>query len=51
MGWTRTPEDNGPSDDETALAAAHQRHELGSLAARGGGPQRDRYGQGDHRHP
>ena len=22
MGWTRTPEDNGPSDDETALAAA-----------------------------
>ncbi len=22
MGWIRTPEDNGPSDDETALAAA-----------------------------
>jgi len=22
LGWTRTPEDNGPSDDETALAAA-----------------------------
>ena len=22
VGWTRTPEDNGPTDDETALAAA-----------------------------
>lgn len=22
LGWTRTPEDNGPTDDETALAAA-----------------------------